>query len=379
MWRAALNISADHPFVGVGPGTFNLHYPIYREPIDMGTYGYFVHNDYLQFLAEGGPVLVLFLLALTGLLLVELFRSGWKVMHGDQKQVEALVLVVGMGAILVQALVNFPLYLIQVQMLMGLAFARLLTIQGYLHRTNITLSSPKLAKVGVTLISVLVMAVAVLDGIGFDVDYQRSIPLVRAIRDNPQVYSQTMSWLRRLRSGNSKNHLAMAGIHRDSLNTEADPKARQFLFVAVALEYQAALDLNPYHDNARMNLARLLEAYPQVMTLGPINNTAAELYQTGVALWPTDVAMQLAYIGYLERHNQADTAYELLTGDGMQWLDFPANRYGGLYEQWCDLLIARAKNRGDKAALEEMLATLDTKRVHEAIVRSKKPSENNPG
>jgi hypothetical protein len=271
------------------------------------------------------------------------------------------------------------LYLIQVQMLMGLAFARLLTIQGYLHRTNVTLSSPRLAKVGVTLISALVMAVAVLDGIGFDIDYQRSMPLVRTIRDNPQVYSQTMSWLRRLRSGNSKNHLAMAGIHRDSLSTEADPEARQFLFVAVAREYQAALHLNPYHGNARMNLARLLEAYPQVMTLGPINNTAAELYQTGLALWPTDVAMQLAYIGYLERHNQADTAYELLTGDGMQWLDFPANRYGGLYEQWCDLLIARAKDRGDKAALEEMLATLDPKRVHEAILRSKKQSENNPG
>jgi O-antigen ligase len=87
MWKAALNIAADHPVVGVGPATFNLHYPIYHEPIDMGTYGYFVHNDYLQLLAEGGPLLLLFLLTFTGMLIVALFRSGWQVLHGDPRQV----------------------------------------------------------------------------------------------------------------------------------------------------------------------------------------------------------------------------------------------------------------------------------------------------
>jgi hypothetical protein len=106
----------------------------------------------------------------------------------------------------------------------------LLTIQGYLYQSNVTLSSPRLARVGVAFITLLVMSVAVLDGIGFDFDYQRSIPLLRDIRDNPQAYNQTMAWLRRLRSGNSTNHLAMAGIYRDSLNAEADLRTRQSLY-----------------------------------------------------------------------------------------------------------------------------------------------------
>jgi len=379
MWRASLKIAADHPVVGVGPATFNLHYPIYQEPIDMGTYGYFVHNDYLQFLAEGGPLLLLFLLAFTGMLIVELFRSGWKVMHGDQRQVEPLVLVVGMGAILIQALFNFPLYLIQIQMLMGLAFARLLTIQGYLYQSNVTLSSPRLAKVGGAFIALLVMSVAVLDGIGFDIDYQRSIPLVRDIRDNPQAYNQTMTWLRRLRSGNSRNHLAMAGIYRDSLDAETDPRTRQSLLIAVALEDQAALQLNPYLSNARIDLARLLEAYPKMITLDPITHTAAELYEIGITLWPRDVVLQLAYISYLERHNQVDAAYALLTGDGLLWLNFRGNFYDEQRGIWCDLLIARATARGDKSALERMLTTVGFERVNEAIERSKWQSENIPG
>lgn len=379
MWKAALNIAADHPVVGVGPATFNLHYPVYHEPADMGTYGYFVHNDYLQFLAEGGPLLLLFLLTFTGMLIVALFRSGWQVMHGDHRQVEPLVLVVGMGAILIQALVNFPLYLIQIQMLMGLAFARWLTLQGYLYQSNVTLSSPRLVKVGVAFIALWVMSVAVLDGIGFDVDYQRSLPLVRDIRDNPQAYHQTMTWLRRLRSGNSRNHLAVAGIYRDRLNAEADPRARQSLLIAVALEDQAALQLNPYHSNARIDLARLLEAYPKMINLDPITHTAAELYQTGVTLWPTDVVLQLAYIGYLERHNQADAAYALLTGDGLQWLNFRGHLYDEQRGLWCDLLIARATARGDKSALERMLTIVGFERVNESIERSKRRSENSPG
>jgi hypothetical protein len=49
----------------------------------------------------------------------------------------------------------------------------------------------------------------------------------------------------------------------------------------VALEDQAALQLNPYLGNVRIDLARLLEAYLKMITLDPITHSAAELYQTG--------------------------------------------------------------------------------------------------
>ena len=39
---------------------------------------------------------------------------------GDKTQIEPLLLVVGMGAVLAQCLMNFPLYLLQIHMLLGL-------------------------------------------------------------------------------------------------------------------------------------------------------------------------------------------------------------------------------------------------------------------
>ena len=76
-----------------------------------------------------------FLLLFTGYLIYHLLDSGWRVLRGDGSQLEPLILVVGMGAVLGQCLMNFPLYLIQVQMLMGLALARLITLKARVYRT----------------------------------------------------------------------------------------------------------------------------------------------------------------------------------------------------------------------------------------------------
>ena len=155
MWRAALDIWAERPLVGVGPGTFNLHYPRFHETVDDHTTGSFVHNDYLQFLAEGGPLLLGFLLLFTGYLIFHLIDSTWRLWRGDRTQLESLVLVVGMGAVLVQGLMNFPLYLIQVQMLMGLAFARLVTLKGRVYSSRLRLESAWVGKLGAVLVALL--------------------------------------------------------------------------------------------------------------------------------------------------------------------------------------------------------------------------------
>ena len=55
---ATLSIYRDNPLTGAGVFVFPLVYRTIREPMDNDSYGSFVHNDYLQFLAEGGPLLV---------------------------------------------------------------------------------------------------------------------------------------------------------------------------------------------------------------------------------------------------------------------------------------------------------------------------------
>ena len=70
-------------------------------------------------------------------------------------------------------------------MLMGLALARLITLKGRVYRTQLRFESAWLSKASALIIALLVTTVSVLDGLGFDIVYQRSIPLVRDIHSSP--------------------------------------------------------------------------------------------------------------------------------------------------------------------------------------------------
>jgi O-antigen ligase len=67
LWQAMLEIWRDHPWLGTGLASFSVMYRSYRNPAEHSA-GHYGHNDYLQFLQEGGPLLLLF--ALLPLLLI---------------------------------------------------------------------------------------------------------------------------------------------------------------------------------------------------------------------------------------------------------------------------------------------------------------------
>jgi len=55
VWRATLRMVGDHPVLGVGLGTFEVGFLRYRPPSDLNWAH--AHNDWLQALVEGGPLL----------------------------------------------------------------------------------------------------------------------------------------------------------------------------------------------------------------------------------------------------------------------------------------------------------------------------------
>ncbi len=54
-WEAGLGMVPDHPVFGTGFGTFEHAFPAYQPP-DLRGYWDHLHNDFLQFLVEGGLV-----------------------------------------------------------------------------------------------------------------------------------------------------------------------------------------------------------------------------------------------------------------------------------------------------------------------------------
>jgi O-antigen ligase len=77
MWRATLNIIEARPFTGVGAGAWESEVPLYQAEGSQLETDYYVHNEYLQLMAEYGLVGWTFLVLLSAYLILAAVRT-WK-------------------------------------------------------------------------------------------------------------------------------------------------------------------------------------------------------------------------------------------------------------------------------------------------------------
>jgi O-antigen ligase len=129
MWRSASQMWADRPWMGQGLGSYKLHYLHYRSPEEITSTGDLAHNDYVQLLAEGGPLLPA-LLILAGLATLLLARRLWRRMGpaaAEDERREALTgwsMVLPVLGLFVHAGVNFIFYVAPLALMAGLMLAR---------------------------------------------------------------------------------------------------------------------------------------------------------------------------------------------------------------------------------------------------------------
>lgn len=109
MWRTTGRMIAAHPLAGVGAGAWEVHAPLYGDAGSQLETDYYVHNEYLQLLAEYGLVGLAFLVALFAWLLQSAVRT-WRNLGDDQadeNQLRALVLA-GVLMLLIVSNAGFP-------------------------------------------------------------------------------------------------------------------------------------------------------------------------------------------------------------------------------------------------------------------------------
>ena len=75
MWKATSRVIQQRPLSGVGAGAWESEVPLYQDEGSQLETDYYVHNEFLQLLAEYGLVGWLFLLGLAGYLLAVLGRT----------------------------------------------------------------------------------------------------------------------------------------------------------------------------------------------------------------------------------------------------------------------------------------------------------------
>ena len=106
--QVAFDAWLERPWVGMGLNMFPALYAARRPLIDQETAGRFVHNDYVQLLLEGGPLLLLALLVL-GLWCL---RGFWRCARAapESPAFAAFGFALAACALLGHALVNFTFY-----------------------------------------------------------------------------------------------------------------------------------------------------------------------------------------------------------------------------------------------------------------------------
>ncbi len=114
IWRAALEMWRDHVWLGLGPGHFDYRFPQYRPLYVQARPGY-VHNDYLNCLADWGVVGTLLILSAWVLIFIGVFKT-WKYVRREESALgtrpsnrAAFVLgaTIGLVAILIHSFLDF--------------------------------------------------------------------------------------------------------------------------------------------------------------------------------------------------------------------------------------------------------------------------------
>ena len=109
MWKATIRVIEKRPLSGVGAGAWESDIPLYQAEGSQLETDYYVHNEFLQLLAEYGLAGWLFLLALASYLVT----AAWKTLVGKTPQALAeapwrAVFLCSLLALMIVSNVGFP-------------------------------------------------------------------------------------------------------------------------------------------------------------------------------------------------------------------------------------------------------------------------------
>lgn len=113
MWVAGWHMVQDGNWLtGYGLGMWMHLYPAYRSAADFESAGFMAHNDYVQALVEGGPLLVSALVGVAAL-------SLWAALSTHSTR-RGAALAAGVALVSLHATFNFPFYNVQLTLALGL-------------------------------------------------------------------------------------------------------------------------------------------------------------------------------------------------------------------------------------------------------------------
>lgn len=261
LWGAAFRMWWDAPWFGVGPAHFDLHFPKYR-PETIQTRPYWVHNDYLNILADWGLVGFGLLAGAAG----SLAWGGWRTWRYVRREGDGLVtkpsdraaLVLGTGtglvALALHSVVDFNL---QIPANALLATFLAATLNGHLrYTTNRYWLNPGL--VGRVVLSVLFLATVIWFGQQGWQRWQEARWLARAEQaDSLNELVSALETAARIEPRNADTPAKLGETWR-RVSWEGGPDWQTTAETALRW-FEQAMRLNPYDTFAALRAAMTLD------------------------------------------------------------------------------------------------------------------------
>ena len=359
---AALQMFFDYPFTGVGIYVFPLLYRITRDVSDQHTAGGFVHNDYLQTLAEGGPLLVGCLVMFAGLTLLRVVRMIRAPADGDG--LVHLGLVMAIGAALAHAFVNFVFYTPVLAFLVG-------CLAGMVDWGGADASKPVKTRGDLKALALVLLSFGWLcwGFLGLDTlsqgvfNKQAGVPFAGKLNSDPQSMLNYARVAQRLNPNRGMPVLAEAVLLEQQL---IGAPASEELREATLDSYRRARRIDPWNPYVNLQMHRFVRNNPAVSSSLVEDEQPINLLLQIIALDPTFVPAIDALMQYTENVGQQELYARVLQQRVMVWLPWlalmdkdAALRYLAYLENWSKVQRDYVLQR-ELATLSERLAGIDT-------------------
>jgi O-antigen ligase len=327
MWQSTLDIWRERPLIGQGLGSYKLHYLHHRSPAERSSSGDLAHNDYLQLLAEGGPLLA-GLLILAGLATLLLAARLWRRLgpgHAPAERAAALegwVMALPVLGLFLHAGVNFIFYVAPLALLAGLYLARARWAAGPVACWRLPLGAgPRVVGAAYGVLASLAVGAISIDWLAsqaFDAD--NHWPVFAERRADPLARYQMATAFAAVRPHHLTTQQALTASAIDQALADRDgPGGALWAGMALthARDWLAAGQGNPY---VYATVGQLLWQFPNLANyMGPeFPDRPEAVLARAVERDPANPSHRLILARILVAQNQPTPALHVLL-DGLPW------------------------------------------------------------
>jgi len=370
LYAAALNIYQANPLTGAGIFVFPLLYRGLRSPLDQTTAGEFVHNDYLQFLAEGGPLLVIALIIFAGATLWRFIAAGLQMMPRGRRELPDanFGFVLALGAVLAHALVNFVMFTPVLAFLVGLN-AAFVDWQSLHTVAQAKLKILRGVIVGLLIWGWLCVAYLGLDTLSVGVfQRQAGVPFASHFNNAPDTMLGYAQLAQRLNRERGLPVFVEAAMYQQQLSRKPDS---EWLLKRTLDTYRRARLADPWNTNVTLQMYGFVMNYPRLAPVLTAQEVPEQLLAQTIELDPVFVAGYEAIISHYRTVDREEVAFELLRSRLTVWLPWLAQANRPAAQRFVAYLAGWAQRTGDAAYQAELeLVAADVEAVQPIIRRT---------